>query len=391
MASSTTLVDLLKACAFSDAAGVRTALEAADGPAAAAATGADVADALVAGAEDAAAWPVAATGSALHTALRAGSVECAQLLIDAGASATALDDSDGLRPLHLLARLTLTDEDTAALEAALGGGDASGDGDGATEDADADGLEEGAAGGAGGDGGDADGGDGLPAGGVAGLLRSLLAAGADIDAPDESGNGPLAYAAQFGAPEMVDLLLTAGADINATDEDGDTALHCASYVGNPGTVAALLAAGADDRLKDKSGVTPADMRRARRKKVPRVEADGWGLLAAAEYAATMAASGDSPAPALPSEERLAALDEGFVANVTVVVAVPSADGPALAIGTCHVAVEEKAHGGLLRGTLLDVPDIDGTQNMFFVGKELWFRRNHVNEVLTSAEAEAATS
>ena len=61
------------------------------------------------------------------------------------------------------------------------------------------------------------------AGNLAGL-KCNVDAGADVNAPDESGKTPLHLAAGEGHLEVVRELLTLGATLNASDDDGDTPL-----------------------------------------------------------------------------------------------------------------------------------------------------------------------
>lgn len=76
-------------------------------------------------------------------------------------------------------------------------------------------------------------------------MRSLLAAGANVNQREYEGETPLMYAAAAGRTEMVLFLLERGADINAVSNNGETALVRA---GDTATVRALLAKGADMEL-----------------------------------------------------------------------------------------------------------------------------------------------
>lgn len=77
-------------------------------------------------------------------------------------------------------------------------------------------------------------------------MRSLLAAGANVNQREYEGETPLMYAAAAGRTEMVLFLLEMGADINAVSNNGETALVRAA--GDTATVRALLAKGADVEL-----------------------------------------------------------------------------------------------------------------------------------------------
>ena len=88
-------------------------------------------------------------------------------------------------------------------------------------------------------------------------VRSLLTAGADVNAPQGDGMTGLHWAARHGATEIVRFLLNAGADHGATTRLGDhTALHVASRAGQASTVLALLNAGAAVNALTTTGTTP---------------------------------------------------------------------------------------------------------------------------------------
>ena len=60
------------------------------------------------------------------------------------------------------------------------------------------------------------------------MVTALIAAGADVDAPDQLGKTPLMKLIH-GEPELVRLLLQAGADPNREGPDGFSALELARY------------------------------------------------------------------------------------------------------------------------------------------------------------------
>ena len=85
-------------------------------------------------------------------------------------------------------------------------------------------------------------------------VQSLLEAGADINAKNDSGQTTLHIAARNGYKDVAELLIDEGADINAKDNDGHTPLYIA--VNNNYKVAELLInKGADSSIKTESGQT----------------------------------------------------------------------------------------------------------------------------------------
>ncbi len=79
------------------------------------------------------------------------------------------------------------------------------------------------------------------------IVKRLIDAGVDVNAPECDLWTPLHFAARTGSAEAVQLLLDAGADVNAQDNKGITPLHRAllpKYHVFP-LLEALLEAGAD--------------------------------------------------------------------------------------------------------------------------------------------------
>ena len=90
-------------------------------------------------------------------------------------------------------------------------------------------------------------------------LRGCLAAGADVNARDDSGNTPLHHLAGTNRPNyfastLIGVFVDAGADVNARSSGG-TALHGASSIAANDVAAVLLEAGADLDVRDESGRT----------------------------------------------------------------------------------------------------------------------------------------
>lgn len=112
------------------------------------------------------------------------------------------------------------------------------------------------------------------------VLETLLAAGADVDAPTAAAPAvvwrwsaprsmplvarqtPLMVAAREGRLEAAAALLENGASVARRASNGATALHHAArpwWRENAALAARLLAAGADPRAKDEDGRTPLDL------------------------------------------------------------------------------------------------------------------------------------
>jgi ankyrin repeat protein len=92
-------------------------------------------------------------------------------------------------------------------------------------------------------------------------VRSLLRAGADVNARDTNGDTPLIVAAFHGLSETAKILLEQGADLNAKNDIGNTALMEAAGMNKAETVRLLLAGGADVNAKNIIGLSALDAAR----------------------------------------------------------------------------------------------------------------------------------
>ena len=97
--------------------------------------------------------------------------------------------------------------------------------------------------------------------GTESAVKSLLDAGAEVDAQDVYGCTPLHWAGAYGVAENVKLLLDAGADIDARNEHKRTPLHETVMEKENGTEAlyALLHNHPDLDARDNTGRTPLDL------------------------------------------------------------------------------------------------------------------------------------
>jgi uncharacterized protein len=89
-------------------------------------------------------------------------------------------------------------------------------------------------------------------------VKTLLKAGADVNAPQGDGMTALHWAAERGDVELTQLLVYGGANVGAVTRIGQyTPLHIAARAGNAAVINALLAARSDVTAKTSpSGVTP---------------------------------------------------------------------------------------------------------------------------------------
>jgi uncharacterized protein len=76
-------------------------------------------------------------------------------------------------------------------------------------------------------------------------VRRLLAAGARVNAMDQTYSTPLAHAVRNDHLEVVEVLLAAGANVNTRDFTSASTLHMAAAYSSPAVLQLLLDAGAD--------------------------------------------------------------------------------------------------------------------------------------------------
>ena len=87
-------------------------------------------------------------------------------------------------------------------------------------------------------------------------VRTLIAAGVDVNAARPDRVTALLWAAHWDDLEMVDALLAARANVNAADDHGVTALTRAAENASEAMTRQLLGAGANPNLAQTSGLTP---------------------------------------------------------------------------------------------------------------------------------------
>ena len=87
--------------------------------------------------------------------------------------------------------------------------------------------------------------------------KALLGGGASPISENSWGRTPIHSACEWGSEEgVIDVLVAAGADVNAVDNTGETALHACIVQRSLEHAARLLALGADSNLTNLSGDSP---------------------------------------------------------------------------------------------------------------------------------------
>ena len=91
------------------------------------------------------------------------------------------------------------------------------------------------------------------------IVELLLAAGADINARDKSGNVPFHYASYANATDICHFLIEAvGIDLDIQNDKGLTPLHTAAFHNGADTCMLLGRAGANPFIKNVDGETPLE-------------------------------------------------------------------------------------------------------------------------------------
>ena len=88
------------------------------------------------------------------------------------------------------------------------------------------------------------------------MVKTLLAAGANMEARDKQGRTPLIHAIFASRRDSFDILLRSGARIDHTDVMGMSALHWAARSGQVAMIATLLEKGASRLDHDNAGLEP---------------------------------------------------------------------------------------------------------------------------------------
>jgi ankyrin repeat protein len=93
--------------------------------------------------------------------------------------------------------------------------------------------------------------------------QALLAAGAQVNLPDDNGWTPLHFAAQAHSVAAADALLAAGASVDLRDSHGNTPLSKAVFnsQGRGDLIALLRRHGADAYIANAHGVSPVTLAR----------------------------------------------------------------------------------------------------------------------------------
>ena len=91
------------------------------------------------------------------------------------------------------------------------------------------------------------------------IVRSLIAAGAELNARNADGNNALWLACVGGHLDIIDILVEAGIDIDNRNDNGATPLMYAASSGKAAIVERLLARGADVTPETPDGFSALDL------------------------------------------------------------------------------------------------------------------------------------
>ena len=87
-------------------------------------------------------------------------------------------------------------------------------------------------------------------------IKALVAAGASVEAQDDTKWTPLHWAASQGHTDAIKALVAAGASVEAQTDTKWTPLHYAAWKGHADAIKALVAAGASVEAQDDDKMTP---------------------------------------------------------------------------------------------------------------------------------------
>lgn len=90
-------------------------------------------------------------------------------------------------------------------------------------------------------------------------VKTLLAAGDEVNTRDKFGETLLHLAAVRGYKEISSMLIAEGVDVNARDKRGVTPLHAAAWGGHTDILVLLINEGSDIKVRSADGMTPLHM------------------------------------------------------------------------------------------------------------------------------------
>lgn len=157
-------------------------------------------------------------------------------------------------------------------------------------------------------------------------VHSLVAIGANVNAVDERGLSVLMRVARYGRTDAVRTLLSEGADVNQQTADGWSALTYAAYGGHVEVVRLLLSSGADPNARIKEGSL---LLLAARHMVVALVAVGGGGAVTPAAPVEVSGGGLVVKPALPVNTATRPIEppKGPSAPGMIVLGAPSAAGP----------------------------------------------------------------